>query len=136
MQNTQNEYTAGWSATVATRHLIRDRDPLLTTGFRQVLRSAGVKTVKLPAQSPDLNAYAERFVRSIGEERLSQVIPLGGRHLRWAVGEYVKHYHLLERNHRELGNELVEASGDPGGGRVACRERLYGFLRYCQRRAA
>ena len=43
-----------------TRYLIHDRDPLFTDEFRQVLRSGGVKTVKLPARSPDLNAYAER----------------------------------------------------------------------------
>lgn len=62
-----------------TRYLIHDRDPLFTAEFRQVLRSATVKTVKLPAQSPDLNAYAERFVRSVREECLSHVIPLGER---------------------------------------------------------
>ncbi len=118
-----------------TRYLIHDRDPLFTKEFRQILRSSGVKTVKLPAQSPDLNAYAERFVRSIREESLSRVIPLGERHLRWVVGEYVKHYHL-ERNHQGLGNELIEPSGDFGQGRVACRERLGGLLRYYYRRAA
>ena len=76
---------------LGTRYLIHDRDPLFTREFRQILGSAGVKTVKLPARSPDLNAYAERFVRSIREECLSRVIPLGERHLRWVIGEYVKH---------------------------------------------
>jgi putative transposase len=106
-----------------TRYLIHDRDPLYTAEFREILQSVGVRSVKLPAQSPDLNAYAERFVRSIREECLSQVIPLGERHLRWLVSEYVEHYHL-ERNHQGLGNELIELSGEPGQGRVACRERL------------
>ena len=117
------------------RYLIHDRDPLFTDEFRQILRSGGVKTVKLPARSPDLNAYAERFVRSIREECLSRVIPLGERHLRWVVGEYVNHYHL-ERNHQGLGNELIEPVGVPGHGRVACRRRLGGLLRYYHRRAA
>jgi len=120
---------------IGTRYLIHDRDPLFTDEFRQVLRSGGVKTVKLPARSPDLNAYAERFVRSVREECLSRVIPLGERHLRWVVGEYVKHYHL-ERNHQGLGNELIEPSGVPGHGRVVCRQRLGGLLRYYHRRAA
>ena len=118
-----------------TRYLIHDRDPLFTDEFRQVLRSGGVNTVKLPARSPDLNAHAERFVRSIREECLSRVIPLGERHLRWVVGAYVKHYHL-ERNHQGLGNELIEPSGVPGHGRVVCRQRLGGLLRYYHRRAA
>jgi hypothetical protein len=61
-----------------TRYLIQDRDPLFTNGFRMILRASGVRTVKLPAQSPDLNAYAEGFVRSIKKECLSHIIPLGG----------------------------------------------------------
>ena len=52
--------------------LIHGRDPLFTDAFREVLRSAGVKTVKLPAQSPNLNAYAERFVRAIKSACLAQ----------------------------------------------------------------
>ena len=66
-------------------YLIHDRDPLFTEAFKELLGSAGVKTVKLPARSPDLNAYAERFVRSIKSECLAQIIPLGERHLRTAA---------------------------------------------------
>ena len=62
-----------------TRYLIHDRDPLFTEAFTMLLRSAGVQTVKLPARSPNMNAYAERFVRSIKSECLSQVIPLENR---------------------------------------------------------
>jgi putative transposase len=47
------------------RYLIHDRDPLFTADFLNVLADAGVQSVKLPARSPNLNAYAERFVRSI-----------------------------------------------------------------------
>jgi transposase InsO family protein len=118
-----------------TRYLIHDRDPLITTEFREVLRAARVETVKLPAQSPDLNAYAERFVRSIREECLSRVIPLGERHLRWVIGEYVRHYHL-DRNRQGIGNELIEPCEEIGQGRVECRERLGGLLRYYYRKAA
>ena len=53
-----------------TKCLAHDRDPLYTREFGDILASGGVTTVKLPAQSPDLNAYAERFVRSIKEECL------------------------------------------------------------------
>ena len=69
------------------------------------------------------------------EECLSQIIPLGERHLRRAVTEYTEHYHF-ERNHQGLGNELIERQAGEAHGRVECRERLGGVLRYYYRRAA
>jgi transposase InsO family protein len=63
-----------------SRYLIHDRDPLFTKRFREILESSGVHPVKLPARSPNLNAYAERFVRSIKSECLAQVIPIGESH--------------------------------------------------------
>jgi transposase InsO family protein len=84
-----------------------------------------------------LNAYAERFVRSIKSECLAKIIPVGGRHLRTAVREYTEHYHF-ERNHQGLNNELIEKSADKHDvdGVVDCRERLGGVLNYYYRRAA
>ncbi len=74
-------------------HLIHDRDPLFTRVFGEVLKSSGVQPIRLPPRSPNLNAYAERFVRSIKEECLNRVVPLGEGHLRLIVQEYVEHYH-------------------------------------------
>jgi transposase InsO family protein len=118
-----------------SRYLTHDRDPLYTEEFRMTLKAGGVRTVKLPARSPGLSAFAERFVRSIKEECLSQIIPLGERHLRRAVTERTEHYHL-ERNHQGLGNELIDGPGHEGRGRVECRERLGGVAKYYYRRAA
>ncbi len=96
----------------------------------------GVKTVKLPARSPDLNAYAERFVLSIRSECLDPIIPLGERHLRKAVREYTEHYHV-ERNHQGRGNELIETLREEPkmDGAVECQERLGGVLKYYRRAA-
>ena len=96
----------------------------------------GDKTVKLPARSPDLNAYAERFVLSIRSECLDQITPLGERHLRTAVREYTEHYHV-ERNHQGRGNELIETPCEEPNmdGAVECQERLGGVLRYYRRAA-
>ena len=118
-------------------YLIHDRDPLYTHRFCATLAAAGVKTVKLPAKSPNLNAYAERFVRSIKEECLERIVPLGERHLRVAVREYVKHYHL-ERNHQGLENVLIMGEPSPtnGGEVVERRQRLGGMLNYYHRAAA
>ncbi len=120
-----------------SRYLIHDRDPLFTEAFREVLGSSGVRTVKLPTRSPNLNAYAERFVRSIKSECLGLIIPLGERHLRSAVKEYTEHYHL-ERNHQGLENELIEDRiGVVDTNRAVERqERLGGILNYYYRRAA
>src|SRR6266540_4811867 len=74
-----------------TRYLIHDRDPLFTDAFRELLRGAGVKCLKLPAHSPNLNAYAERFVLSIKSECLDKLVLLGERHLRLAITEFVEH---------------------------------------------
>ncbi len=117
-----------------SRCLIHDRDPLFTKGFREILESSGVHPVKLPSRSPNLNAYAERFVRSIKSECLAQVIPIGEGRLRRAVHEYVKHYHG-ERNHQGIGNQLIETSADESRrrGSIERRERLGGLLRfYCR----
>ena len=112
-----------------SRYLILDRDPLFTHAFAGALRHAGVNPVKLPVRSANLNAYAERFVRSAKSECVGQVIPLGERHLRQVVGEYVEHYHR-ERNHQGLANRLIDRSegGLGRGGPVECQERLGGML--------
>jgi len=123
-----------------TRYLIHDRDPLFTDEFRELLRTAGVKCLKLPAHSPNLNAFAERFVLSIKSECLDKLVLLGERHLRLAVAEFVEHYHL-ERHHQGRGNQLIARppttmraanSTSP----VARRERLGGRLNFYHRHAA
>jgi putative transposase len=119
-----------------TRYLIHDRDPLFTKSFRTILERSGVHPVRLPSRSPNLNAYAERFVRSIKSECLAQAIPIGEAHLRRAVRQYVEHYHS-ERNHQGIGNRLIDSSADDSRrrGSIECRERLGGLLRYYRRAA-
>ena len=118
-------------------YLIMDRDPLYTAAFREMLRPAGVKVVRLPSRSPNLNAYAERFVLSIKSECLERMVLLGEWHLRKAIAEYMKHYHA-ERNHQGLDNTLIDGiSPDTDGiGPVARRERLGGLLGFYYREAA
>ncbi len=122
----------------STRYLILDRDPLYTANVRQMLRDAGVKVLRLPARSPNLNAFTERFVRSIKSECLAKIIPLGESHLRHIIREYARHYHL-ERPHQGLGNRIIEprpANTNTGEGTVRRRVRLGGVLSYYYRAAA
>ena len=119
------------------RFLLHDRDPLFTATFRENLAAAGIETVRLPAKSPNLNALAERFVRSIKESCLDRLILVGEASLRRAIGEFVAHYHE-ERNHQGLGNLLIFPARDqtPVPDRVVCRQRLGGLLKYYHRPAA
>ena len=94
------------------RHLIHDRDPLYTRVFGEILESAGVQPIRLPPKSPNLNAYAERFVRSITEECLTRVVPLGEGPLRRLVYEYIEHDHR-ERHHQGLDNQLLQRPPPP-----------------------
>jgi transposase InsO family protein len=124
-----------------TRYLLHDRDPLFTDAFRTVLRTAGVRCLRLPPSSPNLNAFAERFVLSIKSECLDKLIPLGERHLRRAISEFAEHYHL-ERNHQGLANELITRPVTPRNDNllanppVVRRERMGGLLNFYDRRAA
>ncbi len=96
-----------------------------------------MKCLKLPARSPDLNAYAERFVLSIKSECLNKLVPLGERHLRLAVSEFVQHDHL-ERNHQGLENQLITKTPTSANDNapIRRRERLGGLLNFYYRCAA
>jgi transposase InsO family protein len=95
----------------------------------------GIHVVLTPYRAPNANAYAERFVRSIKEECLNRVIPLGERHLRRTIAEYVVHYHR-ERNHQGIENALIErAPATNAAGRIRRRPRLGGVLNYYERAA-
>jgi len=71
--------------------VILDRDSKYSAAFRSLLADADVESLRLPARSPNLNAHAERFVRSIKDECLSRMIFFGGRSLRKATREYAAH---------------------------------------------
>lgn len=119
------------------KYLVHDRDPLFTAEFLRTLAGVGVKSVKLPPQSPNLNAYAERFVRTIKESCLERMILFGENSLRRGVREFVVHYHA-ERNHQGIGNRLIAPSPGhlAGIGPIRKRQRLGGLLNYYHRQAA
>jgi len=118
------------------RYLIHDRDPLYTQEFVAMLKDVGIESVKLPPRSPNLNAYAERFVRSIKEECLEQMIVFGEDSLRNSIHSFVEHYHL-ERNHQGLENRVIMPAKEKvnTAARIERRERLGGLLNYYYRAA-
>ena len=119
------------------RYLIHDRDPLFTAEFLHLLTGVGVKSVKLPPRSPNRNAQAERFVRSIKESCLDRLILFGEQSLRTTIQSFIVHYHA-ERHHQGLANRLIQPEpGHMGNtGAIQRRERLGGMLNYYYRAAA
>ena len=120
------------------RYLLHDRDQKFCREFRETLAAGGVQCLSLPARSPNLNAHAERWVRSIKQECLSKLILFGENSLRRVVSEFLEYYHQ-ERNHQGKNNVLLfpappplEPGRRPG---IYCRERLGGLLRYYSRAA-
>jgi len=127
----------GWDGELeGARFLIHDRDSKYTKAFDAILKTADVEPVVLPPKSPNLNAYAERFVRSIKSECLERMIVFGESMLRHLVKEYLAHYHA-ERNHQGLGNNIPfpDIRTKPIGS-ITRSERLGGLLNFCHRQAA
>jgi transposase len=121
-------------------HLIHDRDPLYTKAWRALLKSGGVKSVPIPAHSPNCSPHAERFVKTIRTACLDQFVIFGERHLRYLVSTFVDHY-LTGRYHQGLGGQLIVppllASNDNGTAHaIECRSRLGGLLNFYYREGA
>jgi transposase InsO family protein len=95
--------------------LIMDRDPKYTARFRGLLRGEGIRSLRLPSRSPNLNAHVERFFGSLKAECLDQLIQFGEQSLRNALREYLAHYH----------KERPPDTDSP----IAATERLGGLLR-------
>ena len=112
-QVARNLLDAGDGFLLGKRYLILDRDPLYTREFRAAMKRGGVEVLRLPPSSPNLNAYAERFVLSIRSECLDRIVPLGEAHLRRSISEFVRHYRF-ERNHQGLGNDADRERAEPG----------------------
>ncbi len=121
------------------RYLLHDRDSKYCPSFRQLIEAEKVKALALPPQSPNLNAYAERWVRSVKDECLAKLILFGDRSLKRALHHYERHYHQ-ERNHQGKDNLLLfPLPLQPlrrKQGKLRCRERLGGLLKYYEHEAA
>ncbi|HEY5759015.1 MAG TPA: integrase core domain-containing protein [Steroidobacter sp.] len=120
-----------------TRFLIMDRDTKYSAAFRAALTRERIEPIRLPPRSPNLNAYAERFVRSVKEECTGRMVFFSRSSLERTLTHYVAHYHE-ERNHQGLQNRLLKCSDGPINlrGRVGRRERLGGMLNFYHREAA
>jgi transposase InsO family protein len=138
MQVARNLTMEEWGILKPGHYLLHDRDQKFCLAYNQLLDDAGVKRLPLPPRSPNLNAIAERFIRSVKSEALSQFILFGEKSLRHVLSEYLAHYHA-ERPHQGKGNVILFPGPRPEGaaeGPIECRERLGGTLKYYERKAA
>ena len=146
-QTARNLTSGGCDLLARCKYLIRDRDTKFSSGFDMIFRSVGIEPLALPPRSPNLNAFAERFVLSIKTECLDRVIFFGEASLQHAVTEYVAHYHH-ERTHQSKDNRLLfpqhdsdplTRDGPPAVSNVEpilCRKRLGGLLKFYYKEAA
>ncbi len=138
-QMARNVTMDGWGFLDNCRYLIHDRDTKYCESFRNIIESGDVKTLPLPARSPNLNAFSERWVKSVKDDCLSKLILFGETSLRRALCEYLVHYHA-ERNHQGKSNVLLFPTATKAmnrvDGSVGCKERLGGLLKYYHREAA
>src|SRR5438128_2353286 len=95
-----------WGCLRGCRYLLHDRDAKFCQSFRELIKTGSVNPLRLPARSPNLNSYAERWVRSVKEECLSRLILFGESSLRRALQQYIVHYHA-ERNHQGKDNRIL-----------------------------
>src|SRR5262245_2208005 len=137
-QIARNVTMADWGCLPSGHYLIHDRDGKYCPAFQHTIDAAGVTRVPLPPRSPNLNAYAERWVRSIKEEALSRLLLFGERSLWRVLTEYVTQFHQ-ERPHQGKENVVLFprlSQGGAGESPIQCRERLGGLLKYYFREAA
>ena len=137
VQVARNVTMEEWGILAPGQYLIHDRDGKYCPAFRHIIDEAGITRVPLLPRSPNLNAYAERWVRSVKDEALSRMVLFGENSLWHTLQHYADHYHT-ERPHQGKGNMILL----PATRRVACaspvrcRQRLGGLLKYYHHDAA
>ena len=117
------------------RYVLMDRDKKFCTAFRSILKSSGIKPIRLPPKSPDLNSFVERWVLSVKSECLSKLVLFGEQSLRRAMRQYVIHYHQ-ECNHQGLDYVIPFPGSMNDSGSIQRKDRLGGLLRFYPRKAA
>ncbi len=123
------------------RLLLRDGDAKFGTPFDTALRGVGIRPIRLPHRSPNLNAYCERVVQTLQVECMDHFTVLGTGHLDSLTAEYVDYYNR-QRPHSAIelrapaGQAPVVLARPPGHLEVTCVSRLGGRVRHYRRRAA
>ena len=136
-QMARNVMMEGYGMPRNCRYPLYDRDTKYTQSFRAIIASGRVEPLALLARSPNLNAYAERWVRSVKEECLSNVVLIGERSLRRAPQRLCRTFPCRAELSGEGQCPAVPSRSDVHrNGLVQCRERLGGLPRYYHQESA
>jgi hypothetical protein len=92
---------------IDVKFLVRDRDTKYVASFDEVFRSEGAQILRTPFRTPNANAYAERFVRTVRSECLDHLLIVDARHLERVLRSYARHYNG-QRPHQGLSQEIPE----------------------------
>ncbi|MEK7415810.1 MAG: transposase [Planctomycetota bacterium] len=136
----------GWLKQVGCRYLIHDGDGKFCPRWKKILRDAGIKTKKIPPHSPNCNAFAERWVRTVKRECIRRCWFLGYNGLCRVLNDFVAHYNE-ERPHQSKGNRpLTVNPAAPAAAQISvakikprdirCVTRCDGTIRHYYRVAA
>ena len=104
------------------RYLVHDRDSIFSASLDESLDAFGLKILKTPPRSPQINAFCERLIGTIRRECLDHVIPFGELHTRRILNEWIEHYNC-GRPHSSLGPG-VPVSLDPKVSQPSHRHQL------------
>jgi putative transposase len=116
---TLQQFREGLPSDHGHKVLIHDRDSIFSAELDGELQSFGLKVLRTPVRAPQANAYCERLIGTMRREFLDFVIPLGERHLRSLLEEWVAHYNQ-SRPHSSLGPGIPEPANllpPPNSGR-------------------
>jgi transposase InsO family protein len=121
---------------LAIHFLIHDNDSSFTQAFDTVFRSEGIRVIHTPYHAPNANAHAERWVRTVREECLDNLLIINQAHLRRVMREFVTYYNTA-RPHQGIGQQTpIPSTVSLGSGPVRCRNILGGILHDYYREAA
>ena len=139
-QMARNMTLAGIGFLRGCKYLLHVRDTKFCSAFDAILEAVGIQAIKLPPRSPNLNAYCERWIRSVKTELLSRMILIGERSLpHHCLENYMAHFHA-ERNHQGKDNVILFSEPEDhlseSTGSIQTRERLGGLLKFYYREAA
>jgi transposase InsO family protein len=98
-------------ADITLKFLVRDRDTKYVASFDEVFKAEGIQILKTPFRTPNANAYAERFVRTVRSECLDHLLVLNEAHLERVLRSYARHYNG-RRPHQGIAQEIPEST-DP-----------------------